>query len=201
MYFRRLFRLPWRNAARIRREVDDELRFHLEMRAAEIAGGEGLAPDAARAEAARRFGDLEYTRGYCREQDARKDRSDRRAEMLHELRQDAAYALRQLRRSPTFTAVAVLTLGLGIGANTAIYSVVDAVLLKPLPYREPARLVRVLSTFDGSPNSVSPADFADWRAQARSFDGMAAISSGTENLTGGGAEPERLETARVTANF
>ena len=201
MHFRRLFRLPWRNPARIRREVDDELRFHLEMRAAEIAEGEGLADDAARAEAARRFGDLEYTRAYCGAMDARKDRSDRRAEMLHELRQDAAYALRQLRRSPAFTAVAVLTLGLGIGANTAIYSVVNGVLLRPLPYREPARLVRVLSTLDDKPNSVSPADFADWRAQARSFDGLAAISTGTENLTGGSAEPERLETARVTANF
>src|SRR5215208_8376784 len=175
MHFRRLFRLPWRTAARIRREVDDELRFHLEMRAAELAELEGMAPDAAWDEAARRFGDVEFTRAYCRAMDARKDKSDRRAEMLHELRQDVAYALRQLRRSPGFTAVAVLTRGLGIGANTAIYSVVNGVLLRPLPYREPERLVRVVTTYNGKPNSVSPADFADWRAQARSFEGLSAI--------------------------
>jgi predicted permease len=96
--------------------------------------------------------------------------------------------------------VAVLTLALGIGANTAIFSVVRAVLLRGLPYPQPERLVVLQSVIRGSPGAVSPPDFMDWRAQSRSFSGLSAYFLSTTNLTGSG-EPERLTQARVTANF
>jgi predicted permease len=194
---RRTFRLPWRTGAQVARDVDEELAFHLDMRTQELVG-EGVPPDAARAQARREFGDVEYTRRYCRTLDAAAERSTRRAERLDELAQDVRYALRQLRRSPGFALVAVLTLALGIGANTAIFSVVNGVLLRPLPFREPDRLVRVFSLDEGKRAAVSPLDFADWRDQARSFEGLAAVNALTLNLTGGG-EPERLEGASVSA--
>ena len=94
----------------------------------------------------------------------------------------------------------MLTLALGVGANTAIFSVVRGVLLRALPYPEPERLVAVQSVIRGSPTAVSPPDFLDWRAQAKSFSGLAAYFLSTTNLTGTG-EPERLTQARVSANF
>ena len=197
---RRAFRLPWRGAAQTAREVDDELAFHLDMRAAELVAG-GMAPDEARREARRQFGDLEFTRRYCRDLDVRRERATRRTEYAGEIGQDVRYAARQLRRSPAFALVAVLTLALGIGATTAIFSVVHGVLLRPLPYRAPERLVRIFSFSDHGRGSVSPLDFADWRDQARSFEGIAAISDVTLTLTARGAEPERLDGASVSANL
>ncbi|HEU4564350.1 MAG TPA: ABC transporter permease [Gemmatimonadaceae bacterium] len=114
--------------------------------------------------------------------------------------QDIRYSARRLLRSPGFTLIAVVTLALGIGANTAIFSVVNAVLLRPLPYADSERLVRVLSMYESSENSVSPLDYLDWKAQARSFSGLAALSFRPLNLTGG-EEPQRLEGAGVTADF
>src|SRR5512135_2363370 len=115
--------------------------------------------------------------------------------------QDIRYALRRLRKSPGFTLVAVATLALGIGANTAIFSVVDAVLLRPLPFREPSRLVMVWERRPQRDHVVaSYPDFRDWRDRSRSFDGMAAFSAWTHNLTGAGS-PERVESAVVSTNF
>ncbi len=118
--------------------------------------------------------------------------------------QDLRHAFRALRKSPGFTAVAVLTLGLGIGANTAIFSVVESVLLRPLPYQDPSALVQVWNTylpqFPEVPNSAG--DFQDFRRQARGFSGMAAyidIPRGY-NLTGEG-EPERLEARLATSGL
>lgn len=123
---------------------------------------------------------------------------------METLWQDLRHALRALRKSPGFTAVAVLTLGLGIGANTAIFSVVESVLLHPLPYRDPAALVQVWNTylpqFPQVPNS--PGDFQDFRRQAASFSEMAAyvdIPQGF-NLTGDG-EPQRLEARYATSGL
>jgi len=117
------------------------------------------------------------------------------------LRQDLAYALRRLRQAPGFTAVAVATLALGIGANGAIFSVVNAVLLRPLPFEEPERLVRVSQTWKGESTSVySPQNFLDVEAAARSFESLAVFDSSGITLTGRG-QPSRLEGTEVSATF
>src|SRR2546425_4123322 len=113
---------------------------------------------------------------------------------------DLKFAFRQLLRTPGFTAVAVLTLALGIGANTAIFSVVDGVLLKPLHYEQPGQLVQVWEApSPGKRNSVSPGVFLDWKQQSVRFDSLAAYNNADMNLTGNG-EPERLNGLRMSAN-
>lgn len=116
---------------------------------------------------------------------------------------DIRYGIRGLLKRPAFTAIAVITLALGIGANTAIFSLVNAVLLRALPYRDADRLVMVWedASFAGFPkNTPAPANFVDWRSQNQSFEGMAAVTSRSFNLTGEG-EPEKLEANAATANF
>ncbi|HET9742812.1 MAG TPA: ABC transporter permease [Terriglobales bacterium] len=117
--------------------------------------------------------------------------------------QNVSYAIRGLRKSPGFTVVAVLTLALGIGANTAIFSVVQAVLLRPLPYPEPDQLVKIWNSYPPfPPGGLSPGDYADWRAQAKSFSGIGAyaeISTGF-NLTGN-TEPQRVQAGYASASL
>ena len=177
--------------AGVEREMRDEMHFHLEMEAEELTRF-GAEQSEAHRLARRRFG------GVARFEDEARDA--RGGRWLEQLRQDTRYALRVLGRGRGFVAVAVLTLALGVGANTAIFSVVRGVLLRSLPYPEPERLVAVQSVIRGSPTAVSPPDFVDWRAQAKSFSGLAAYFLSTTNLTGTG-EPERLTQARVSANF
>jgi len=117
--------------------------------------------------------------------------------------QDIRYGLRGLWKRPGFTAVAVITLALGIGANAAIFSVVNAVLLKPLQFRDPERLAILWeeASFVGFPrNTPAPANYVDWKNQAQSFEDVAATHESSLNLTGDG-EPERVPTRRVTYNF
>ncbi|HET7131113.1 MAG TPA: ABC transporter permease, partial [Gammaproteobacteria bacterium] len=118
--------------------------------------------------------------------------------------QDVRYAARTLRRSPGFAAITILILALGIGANTAIFSLVSAVLLKPLPFPEPDNLMLLwedVSSVGGPTRTeVTPADFADWRERNHSFEGLAAMESRTYNLVGGG-DPEKLAGVRATANL
>ena len=115
--------------------------------------------------------------------------------------QDLRFALRRLRQSPMFTAVAVLTLALGIGATSAIFSVLDGVVLRRLPFERPAELQMVWETMPGNDTRwVAPANFLDWRRDAGSFAGLAAFSPSAATLTGGDA-PERLSTTAVSANF
>jgi len=131
---------------------------------------------------------------------------------MRTLIQDLRYGLRLLTRSPGFTAIALLTLTLGIGATAAIFSVVDAVLLRALPYRDPQRLVSVFedASEGGFPrNTPAPGNYADWKAQTQIFEDAAAAATGGKwhvlNLTGesgeGAAEPEKLESASVTQNL
>ena len=127
----------------------------------------------------------------------------RKGNFFADVTQDIRYALRMFAKNPGFTAIAVLALALGIGANTAIFSVVDAVLLRPLPFKNPDRLVMIWenATHLGFPkNTPSPANFLDWREQSTVFDGMAAFAEKSFNLTGLG-EPERLDGRRVSANL
>src|SRR6476659_3521888 len=116
------------------------------------------------------------------------------------LRQDLRYALRRLLKSPGFTAVAVLTLALGIGANSAIFSVVNGVLLKPLPYHEPERLVRIYHLWEGHRSTMSGPNFWDVRKLSTTLTDAAAISTSRVILTGQG-EPVRLDSAEVSAGL
>jgi putative ABC transport system permease protein len=200
---RRAFRFPRRNAAQVAAEVEEELRFHLEQVAAELAEA-GWPAEEARVEARRRFGDLEGTRAYCRALGVQKERRMLWRETLAELGQDLRFAGRQLWKSPGFTLVAVATLALGIGATTAIFSVVDGVVLRPLPFRAPEGLVRAyfVSKEGEKQAAFSVANFLDWRAASHTLADATAHHGGTLNLSGGGGtEPERLQAAWVRANF
>ena len=197
------FRLPWRSRSVIASEVDAELKFHLESRATELETG-GLSPAAARAQAEREFGDIEFTRRYCRDADEGAERSMRLSDRLSALSQDVAYAWRTLRRSPGFTAVSLLTLALSIGANTAIFSVARAVLFRPLPYGSPAPLIALYenNTKNASPrNELSPADFADYRARQHTLSGLGAFGYGGATYRDANADPLVLSGLRVTANL
>jgi len=122
--------------------------------------------------------------------------------MIDTILQDLRYALRTLRRSPGFTTVAILTLALGIGANTAVFTVVNAVLLRPLPYREPERLVMVWesnSSRHRDKNIVNPENYLDWRERATAFSGLSAVTWTSITLTGG--TPELVSGRAVTPDF
>jgi putative ABC transport system permease protein len=164
----------WRGRREIGAELDEEFGFHLEQRIAELER-RGLGAAEARAEALRRFGDVAAARAACAAADERREQRGRRREYLGEAWQDAVHGLRQLARRPGFTAVAVLTLGLGVGANAAIYGVADHVLLRPLPFADVDRIVAMLET-DGPAGEqrrdVSPGNYLDWRERATSFESI-----------------------------
>src|SRR5690349_1269755 len=203
---RPLFRFPWRSRSQVADDVDSELQFHLEMRTQELVA-RGVSPDRARAEAERQFGDVDFTKQYMRSMDMGHEAEQRRDEWLSELHQDARYAIRTLVRTPAFTAIAVATLALGIGANTAIFSVVNGILLRPLPFPQPEQLVQLWSanrSADQPKGSLSVNDLDDWRAQRSVFADIGGWffqqgGSGID-LTGRG-DPQRLEAAFVTPGF
>jgi predicted permease len=199
---RRAFRFPRRTPAQVAADVDEELRFHLDLVAAELAD-QGWPQEEARVEARRRFGDLDATRVYCCALDAGKERQMKWIERLEELGQDLRFAGRQLLKSPGFTLVAVLTLALGIGATTAIFSVVYGVVLRPLPFGAPERLVRpyFVTPQGEKQGAFSVPNFLDWRAASHALADAAPAHGGTLNLSGDGAEPERLPAAWVGANY
>ncbi|MEJ7812233.1 MAG: ABC transporter permease [Gemmatimonadaceae bacterium] len=203
---RRAFRFPWLSTRQVVADVDAELAFHLARKAEEFAAA-GLSADDARREAAQRFGDLEYTRRYCRDEDVRRERESRHMTIMQELEQDIVYALRSLRSAPGFALVALLTLALGIGANTAIFSVVRGVLLRPLPFPAAEQVVRVWHanrSANEARSQVSEPDFKEWLAASRRFASLSAYwyqpgGSGAD-LTGIG-NPERIEGVYVTPGF
>jgi putative ABC transport system permease protein len=178
-------------------DVDAELAFHVEMRVRELVE-QGVPPERARALALRRFGDYDRSREECVEISERRERRMARTEYMTELRQDVGYALRMLRRAPGFTAVALTTLALGIGANSAIFSVVQGVLLAPLPFRDADRLHRVTTLYpDGTPYSLSPPDFMSVREQTQTLEQVEAYSGGVFTMLGAG-EPREVRGTYVS---
>src|SRR5215510_1105320 len=185
-------KLPgWRRRRR-EEELEEEIQGHLQM-AIRDRMERGESAEEAESAARREFGNVglikETTRGMWG------------FGTLETIWQDLRYGARMLLKRPGFTVVAVITLALGIGANTAIFSVVNAVLLRPLPCEDPDRLVYFMKVpQQGYPEGSSLPDFVDWREQGRSFERIAATTSRTFNLTGVG-EAERLNGEAVTADF
>ena len=178
-------------------DLDDEIRFHIEQETEENIR-QGMSPADARRAALVAFG------GVTR---AKEDhRSVRGLPWLEEVSADSRYALRTLARSPALAGAAIITLALGIGANTAIFSAVNAVVLRPLPFPDPDRLV---SIWESNPekgwykNVVAPANYLDWREQVPAFEDVAGTGSGPgeSTLIGGEGDPAVIRTARVTGNF
>jgi predicted permease len=175
-------------------DVDDELRFHIDACATELVAA-GMTPAAARAEALRRFGNVERYRAALSEAGQRQERVATVAGFLETVWQDVAYAIRTLRRAPVFTAVAVASLALGIGANAAIFSLADAILLRPLPgLREPARL----ATLASGPQTYP--DYRDYRNLSTAWDGLAAFRERRVSL-GVGTTARLARVAIVSGNY
>jgi predicted permease len=178
-------------------ELDAELESHLELHTDDGVRS-GLSREAARRQAMLKLGSLDATKEQYRDR--------RTVPAIDSLIRDLRYAVRVLRKQPGFSVAAVIVLALGIGANTAIFSVVHAVLLRPLPYPDPGRLVFVWHVpppagFPGMTRfAVSPANFRDWRAQSRTFAHMAIVRFRSFTLTGG-PEPEMIRARGVSADF
>jgi putative ABC transport system permease protein len=180
----------------VEHELSDEMRFHIERQVEENLTA-GMSLQEARRAAMREFGGVEQIKEECRD--------TRRVNFLETLLQDLRYGARMLRKNPGFTTVAVLTLALGIGANTAIFSVTEVVLLRPLPYPHSEQLVMVwenvrLPNYQNDQNPVSPGNFAEWSNQNSIFQGISAYSNRSFSLTGKG-DPIRIEGELVTYNF
>ncbi len=174
------------------RELEEEMRLHLDMKIEENVG-RGMSPEQARYAALRQFGNQTLLREVSREMWGLRS--------LETLWQDLRYGVRMLVKNPGFTLVAVLTLALGIGANTTIFSVVNAVLLRPLQYPNAERIVAVQELNEKSSRvQVTPANFLDWRAQNTVFEHLAAIFTRTANLIVGD-ESERIDLAMTSADF
>lgn len=179
--------------SRLERELREELRFHLERETEELIA-RGMSPEEARAAALRNFGGVEQAREACRDQ--------RGLRLWEELRQDIGYGLRVQAKRPAFTSLVVFTLALGIGANTAIFSVVHAVLLRPLPYRSPEELMLVHSTgiVEEFSQSVSDANWRDWQARNHVFSEIAIFRSWVFSVRMG-EERRQTRAALISANF
>lgn len=185
-----------RSRKRLLEDLDQEIREHIEIETQDNID-RGMSPEEARHLAMRKFGNVTRVKEEAREVWT--------VVWLEHLAQDVRYAIRMLRKTPGFTAVAVLTLALGIGANTAIFSLFQAVILEPLPYPQPNRLVMLLErvrlrSYQNDFSDPSPGNFAAWQARNSVFEDIAAIQDRSFNLTGSG-EPVRVEGEAVSASL
>ena len=167
------------------REMGDEFAFHIDEYAGELERS-GVSREQALRQARLKFGAVSALSEDCREANG--------GSLVETFVQDLRFGARSMRRAPGFTAIAVIALALGIGANAAIFSVVDAVLLKPLAYQDSDRLVTILHNGNGP---VSPANFADWQAQAKSFQAMADAEASAVDVTNTDT-PEHVEALAIT---
>ena len=202
---RRLFRLAVRPVA-VEQEVDAELEFHFEAETARLVAL-GMRPDAARQEARRRFGDLRFTREVLVSIDKQRRGRQRRVGWVEDLLQDLGYALRGLRRQPGFAALVVVTLGLGIGANTTMFGIVDRLLLRPPAFlADPATTSRLFTrrSQQGSPdlfdNNISYKRYLELREGGRSVE-SAAFFVDRERVVGTGDNARQLPVSLVSASF
>ena len=180
------------SARRLENELDGEVRAHLEM-AERDAVAEGLSPEEARLAARRRFGSIEGMK--------EEHRDRRSARWIETLLKDFRYGLLLLRRDPGFAFVAISVMAIGIGANAAMFSLMDAVLLKPLPYPEPERIVRVLEApTPTSRNGISTLNFVDWKRLSTSFEAL-SVTRGLNAALTGQADPARLAGTLVSADY
>jgi len=182
-------------------EIDEELGLHIEMRTRELVE-HGMDPKAAREIVLARIGDLGQLKRTCVDLGRKREREMRLTRLFEELRDDVTFALRQLRRAPGFTFVAAITLALGIGANSAMFALADATLLRPFPFPEPDRLVMVFEKFRTFPRSaVASLNFRDWRDRNRTFQSMAAGFTYPRRIAAADGTAEEILSQQVTTEF
>ena len=192
-----IYTLPLRLRSLFRRnkveqDLNEELQYHLEQKTQEYRAS-GLTIEEARRKARREFGGLELSKENCRDV--------RRVSYIQDLMQDLGFGMRMLRNSPGFALVAILTLALGIGANTAIFSVVHGVLLQPLPFPKQDQLIMLWEkNKEGTRSNTSWATFMDWKRMNHSFTGIAAVSFWSPTIVGN-PDAETLAGFRVSSSF
>lgn len=199
---RRLFRLSFGSE---RVEAEDEVRFHIEELTERLMR-DGMEENEARAEATRRFGDVDTVLDEVEELTRRRERTMRKTDRVDATRRNLAFAARQLIRNPGFAAIAVFTIALGIGATTSVFSVVDGIMLRPLPYDDPDELVMIWADYtrrdvvlpDKSREWLSWANFRDLRNEVSTLESAAAFSGFNPTLTGAGTGAQRLSGAAVS---
>ncbi len=187
----------------LRSDIDDELDFHIDGRVAELIR-RGLTGEKARHEVMKRFGDRTQVREDCHRMGLQRIEREEWSMVIDNLWHDVRMAGRSLSRQPGLSAVIVLTLALGIGTTTAIFSVVNGVLLRPLPYEDAARLAMIWENDRATGTVREPAsvlDFFDFRERSQAFDGMAMYATGSLNLTRAGGEPRRLRVVTASADL
>jgi hypothetical protein len=172
-------------------DLDEEMRQHIEQRAAELVR-EGMSAGEAHDRARREFGNVARL--------AEQSRDVWQRPLIDETWRALVHATRSLRRGGAYTLVSLITLALGIGVNTAIFSILDATLFHALPYRDPARLVRAGFPMLGSPAVAVDPEFISWRNENHSFAGLVAFN-GTEYTLIGSGEPERITARTVSSDF
>src|SRR6185437_4100984 len=204
---RRVFHLPLRGKSRWERDVEDEIRLHLELRAEQLMT-RGASVDDAYHEAMRRFGPLDRSRARLLDAARHREQRMQRTEYLSDLRQDLSFALRTLARNKSWTVITILTFALGIGATTAVFSVVSSMLLHPLPYPDPDRVVLVDEQVTQGSNKMGidvsiltqAGVISAWRTQSRTFSALEPYSTSTVEMSDA-TPPVELNAGMIMPSF